>query len=248
MLDNAKIGHNNPPPFDQEVFGDHDKTVNDFMEASKQWLNMEELKNEADAEALTDQISGLGKLVKKVDEARKAAKKPHDDAGRAVQAAYTPLIEKLKRAQTSLKEKLSVWVTARAKAEEEERQKREEEAARAAKEAEAARAAAEANGDISAQVEAEQKAAQAEEEAKVASRPVETKVRSATGAGRTLSQRSVKMVEVTNVRLVFQRYQDRPEVLDLLTRLATSEVRAAGFDHEATPIPGVNVRIETKLA
>jgi len=243
MLDNerAVIGDNNPPAFDAEVVTGFTAKTEEFLKVTQQWLQLEKVVTEVQATQMTDQIDGLRGLDKKIDTARKDAKKPHDDAGKLVQAAFNPLLAKLKTAADALKPKLAEYAAEKARIEAGEKAKAEEEALEKAKQAEADRMAAEASGDIGALVDAEQQAKAAEEELKEASRKPTTNVKSASGAGRTMSLRTVKEVEVTNVRVLFMHYQDRPEVTELLKRLATADVRSKDYDPEASPIPGIKV-------
>lgn len=243
MLDNdrAVIGGNNPPPFDPETHAEYQATVAEFMAVSKQWLDLEAIATQQQAEQLADQVTGLRGLFKKVDDARKAAKKPHDEAGKAVQDAYNPILAQLKRAGDALKEKLGVWATKR---EEEERQQKAQEAEAARKaQAEAderARIAAQTN-DISAQVEAEAAQKAAADKAKAAEKTIDASVRSASGAGRTMATRTVKDVQITNINVLFMHFRDHPDVADVLTRLATAKVRAKGYDPDQDPIAGIKV-------
>lgn len=250
MLDNerAVIGDNKPPAFDPEVLKAHQETADKFLEAHKAWAGLAKIETEIQASQLTDHIDGLRGLWKKVDASRKAEKKPHDDAGKAVQTAFTPLLAKIKKSADDLKPKLADF------AEEKERieqQKKDEAAAIARKEAEAAeklRQEAEAANDVSAQVDAEERAKAAEVAAKEASKPVKTAIKSASGAGRSMSMRTVKEVEVGNYNALYLRYRERPEVQELLHRLATAEVRAAGYDHTADPVPGIEIKTRKVMA
>ena len=200
MLDanEAGIGHNNPPPYDPEALSEHKSKADEFLAVTQQWLGLEKIETEEHAAQVTDQLDGLRGLYKKVDGARKAAKKPHDDAGKAVQAAYSPILTKLQRAADALKPKLGAYVEAKARREAEAKRKAEDEARREAAAAERALREAEASGDISAQVEAEEKAKAAEKAAKEAQKAPDTRVRSASGAGDndlkpTLSRRAGKL-------------------------------------------------------
>lgn len=242
MLDaeTAGPGHNNPPPYDPDALAELNEKVSEFLKATQTWLSLEKIETEIHAGQVTDQISGLRGLWKKVDTARKSAKKPHDDAGKAVQAAFNPLLTKLTRAADALKPKLAVYAEEKAAREEEARKIAGAEAQKQAEEAKAKLAEAEAAGDIGAQVEAEEAAKEAEEAQTKAARPVSSGVKSATGAGRTMSMRKVKEVEITNLNVLFMHYRDRPEVSELLQRLATAEVRSKDYD-PAKPVPGVNV-------
>ncbi|MCG7574883.1 hypothetical protein MHM39_15025 [Phaeobacter sp. CNT1-3] len=244
----ATIGHNNPPAFDPTVLAEFQTTANDFLEATAAWQALEKIENEAQAEQLNDQITGLRGLWKKVDAARKDAKKPHDDAGKAVQAAFTPLLKKLAMASDALKPKLADYVAAR-EAEEAQRKAAEEARARADREAAEERARlAQMQGDIDAQVEAEEAQKAAEKAEREAAKGASTKVKSASGGGRTMSTRTIREVEVTNVRVLFMHYQNHPDVADVLRRLAAADVRAKGFNPEQTPIPGIKITERKNIA
>jgi len=242
MLDNElpPRDHNLPPAFDASVVDHFGTKTEEFLNASQQWLAMDEIATDEHAGQITDQIDGLRGLYKKVDDARKEAKKPHDDAGKDVQAAFTPMLTKLKTAAEKLKPKLASFAAAKARAAEEERRQAEAEARRQADEAEAARKAAEQSGDIGAQVDAEEAAKAADKAQKDAARKVDTGVKSATGAGRTMSLRKIKEVEVTNINVLFMALRDEPEIQELLQRIATRVVRAKGYG-DGSPLPGVTV-------
>lgn len=237
-------GHNKPPAYDPDIHAELSERVAKFLEATQAWLKLEAVKDEETAGHMADQINGLRGLYKTVDTARKEAKKPHDDAGKEVQLAYNPLLEKLGRAADALKPKLAAYATEKAKAEA-ERRREEERAARidAEQAAERARMAA-AEGDIGAQVEAEEQAKAAEKAAAQAAKAPKAQVTSATGAGRTMATRTIKNVKITNPRMLFMALQDHPEVLACLERVATQTVRAKGYDHENAPLPGIEL-IET---
>lgn len=233
------IGDNNPPAFDQSALDEAVKSFDDFMSASKVWLDLPKIETDDHASKATDMITGLRKLFKEIDDTRKAQKKPHDDAGKKVQAAFTPYLEKVKAAGDKLKPKLAEFLDAKEKRLEEERRKAEAVAQEEARLAAAALAKAEAENDISAQVDAEQAIKASEKAVKKAGKPVRASTGSATGAGRTISLRKVKTVEVTNIRMLFMHYQNHPDVHDLLRRLATEDVRSSEVD--SSKIPGIAV-------
>lgn len=250
MLDRtaAGPGHNNPPAYDPEILKGLSETTTNFMDASQVWLDMEAIATEEHASQLTDQIDGLRGLWKKVDEARKTAKKPHDAAGQTVQDAFNPLLKKLKAAGDSLKPKLATYAEQKAREEEAKRAEERRIAEEQTRAAEAAKKEAEASGNIAAQIDAEEQAKAAEEAAKRAEQPVKTQVKSATGAGRTMAMRKIKEVEIENPRVLFLHYQNHPDVIDTLRRLATADVRAKGYDPEAKPIPGIKVTERNVMA
>lgn len=251
-IDNAEpvagIGHNRPPAFDAEVLNEHKATVDEFMKVTITWLKLEKIEGDLQAEQLTDQISGLRALHKKVDEARKAAKKPHDEAGQEVQDAFLPILTKLEKAGKALKPKLAAYATAKAEAERAAKAKAEAEARKEREEAEERARQAEAAGDIAAQVDAEEAKKAAEEKAKVAAKAVDTKVKSASGGGRTMGLRTQKVAEITNINVVFMHFKEHPKVAELLTSLATAEVRSKGYDHDAAPLPGIKITEKQVIA
>ncbi|MCV6826029.1 MULTISPECIES: hypothetical protein [Halocynthiibacter] len=242
----AGLGHNNPPPFSQEKLAGFVERVTEFMKANKAWLDLKQIETDDHAEKATDMIAGLRGLYKEVDTARKAEKKPHDDAGKAVQAAYTPQLDKLKTAADKLKPLIASYIDKKAKAEEEKKRKEEAEAREKARLAEEAAKKAEEENDVGALVEAEAAKKAAEKEAKKASAPVKKSVGSATGAGRTISTRKSRHAVVENPLQVFMYYRDHPDVIDVLTRLATADVRAKDVDE--TKIPGISIAEKVSAA
>lgn len=244
----APMGHNQPPAFDPNVLASRQVTAEEFLEVTKMWQSVEKIESETQAEQLNDQITGLRKLWKKVDADRKAAKKPHDDAGREVQTAFNPLLKKLAAAADALKSKLSEFAAEKQRREDEAREQAQQDAE--AKQAEAARLVAEAaaSGDISAQVDAEEAQKAAEKQAKAAAKRAVSGIKSASGGGRTMSVRTIREVEVTNVRLLFMHYQNHPDVAEVLRRIATADVRAKGFDPEETKIPGITITERKSVA
>ena len=151
-----------------------------------------------------------------------------------MQAAFTPLLEALKVSADKLKSHLKPFLVSKAKAEAEERKRKAEEAARIEAEAKAL----EEQGGIAAEIEVDARRKEAEELAAAAALKSNVSVKSATGAGKTIALRTVKDVEVTNLMSLFLRYKNHPKVVDLLTSLATAEVRSNGFSGE---IKGANI-------
>ncbi|MEP2205226.1 MAG: hypothetical protein ABJI65_20435, partial [Tateyamaria sp.] len=60
------------------------------------------------------------------------------------------------------------------------------------------------------------------------------------------SLRTTIEVKVTNPRLLFMRYQDRPEVLECLRNLAAREARQASFNVKTDKIPGADITADQK--
>lgn len=232
----SPIGHNHPPPYDPDKLAELSATVESFMGQSTKIRNeFAPIQTEAHAALLTDHIAGLRGLAKKVDAARADAKKPHDDAGKAVQAAFKPLLDRLERATGIMLDLSNDYLTRKRQEEAKRRAEEQAEADRLRAEAEAKAKAAAESGDLSAEVEAEEAAKAADEAQELAGREVKASVRSATGAGRTISQREVRTVEIENIRVLFLRLQAAPEVAEVLQRLANAHVRAKDWDGKDLP-------------
>lgn len=246
--DRAKIGGNNPPPFDAEEVAKLDAAGEKFLEAAAQWLENGDLETEEDATLLNDFMAGVKARAKIAEEARKAAKKPHDDAGKAVQAAFKPVIEKMEKANTKVQPLLTEWLKKEQAKKDAEAERLRAEAQAAQEEANRKAAAAAARNDISGEVDAEAAQKEAAKQAKDAERFAKksANVGSATGGGRTASLRTVIEVKVTNPRQLFMRYQDHPDLLECLRNLAAREARQASFDIKNDKIPGADITADQK--
>lgn len=99
--------------------------IDDLMLEARNYLDGEPIANEQQAEAVSSLLNRLRRVAKDADEARKVEKKPHDDAGKAVQAKWTPIIDKAELASKTAKEALAPWLQ-----QVEEAQRAEAEAAR----------------------------------------------------------------------------------------------------------------------
>jgi hypothetical protein len=127
--------------------------IDDLMLEARNYLDGEPIANEEQANAVSSLLNRLRRVAKDADEARKVEKKPHDDAAKAVQAKWTPIISKAELATSTAKQALAPWLR-----QVEEKQRHEAELAR--QEAErlariAAEAHAKATGNLEAQEDAE---------------------------------------------------------------------------------------------
>jgi hypothetical protein len=212
-----------------------------FCDAAGKWLDIKQVQNAEQSERLTDFVTGARGLFKRVDEARKEAKKPWDDLGQMVQDAYTPLTAKLDKLSKAMKAMQADWLSrenariAKEKAEAEAKARAEREAA------EKAAAEALARNDISGQVEAEEALKAAQKAEKQAAKPVKAQAGSATGGGRTMSLRKTKHARITNKRVCFAYFMDHPAVDELLERLATAAVRAGDITETNKTLAGVDI-------
>jgi len=212
-----------------------------FCDAAGAWKDLGRIENPAQSERLTDFVAGARGLYKKTDEARKKAKSIHDAKGAAVQKAFTPLLDKLERVASLMKDMQADWLRREEARIAQEKRAAQEEADRLRREAEAAAAQAAARNDISGQVDAEAALKAAEEQAAAAARTEKARAGSATGGGRAMALRTQAYAEIENWRAVFMHFEARQEVKDVLQRLADAAIRG-GED-----VPGAK-RAERKVA
>src|SRR5690349_674097 len=100
--------------------------VEDLLLECRNWLDGEPVETEAQADAISALVNRARRIRKDADEARKAEKKPHDDAAKAVQAKWVPTIDKADLAAETAKKALAPYLQ-----KVEDQQRAEAEAARA---------------------------------------------------------------------------------------------------------------------
>ena len=239
------MGDNFPPAPTPFVPTDLLESVDAYMQAST-LIRSEAfpIRSDENAERLTDHIGGLRGLKTKVDNERKRQKKPHDDAGKAVQEVFTPVLTRLEKALDAMllgQTEALRWTEENAR----KAKAKEEAQARAARE-EADRLALEAaaSGDLDAESRAEEAQAAAAEMQAKADAPVKVSAGSATGSGRTIALVEVKSADIKNLRLLFLHFIDAPEVRDVLQRLANAALRSADWD--GVDLPGTETLREKK--
>lgn len=238
----ATIGHNNPPeatPFDLSAAESEDLVLE-----AKNWLDGSGVNSEADAEGVSKLLDMARKGSKRADEARKAEKRPHDDAGKAVQAKWAPVISRYTLTEDTCKQALAPYL--RKKDDEqkaiaaEARRKADEEAAAAV---EAIRASRQGEADLEAREQAERQLEQAKQSEADARRAEGAKAH-AKGGTRAVGLRTVWKSEVTDAnafaRWVWTNRND--ELLTFLADLARREVHGG-----MRAIPGVTITEEKVL-
>ncbi len=212
--------------------------VEALARAANNWAKqVQEIADEETARRADDYLSQLTAELKRVEEERKAEKQPHIEAGKAIDLAYGPLKLVLEVAKSLIAPKVTSWLRRKRQAEEAEKRRQQEEAERLQREAEAAAAkAAAGQGDIvQNKVQATLLAATAAAAAEEAAKPV---ARSQVRGDLSYRARSLKVLwraEIEDVFLTLIYFQDRPEVRDLLTRLACAEAPAAHRDGKEIP-------------
>ncbi|MBS4048083.1 MAG: hypothetical protein KG075_17185 [Alphaproteobacteria bacterium] len=223
MTDRHAIGGNQPPPV--EAFSLHIEELFSLVSGSVA-APVQTDEQEAALDALLDDVR---KAKKDADAERAAEKKPHDDAAKAVQTAWKPLLDRCDKAAEAIKAALTPYRTAK--------QRAKDEAARIAREeAEAKqRAAQEAlrqSDDLEARFAAEEQLKQAEKLAAQANRID----RSATGL------RTYQVADVTDRRALLEHVMRNDP--DALTEWLAEYARKA----LPAQLPGVTIRIEKKAA
>ena len=223
------IGHNSPPPF--EAFSLH---IEDLYSTASGTLTGEGVQNDAQESAIDELMDEFRKAKKAADDQRALEKKPHDDAGKAVQAQWKPLLEKCDRAIEACKAALTPYRAKKLAAKEAEAKRLRDEAEAKAREAQAALATA--NTMDLEQIEQAEVALQVAQKLSVVANKLD---RSSTGL------RTYWEAEVTDKRAALNHYIKRePDAfLDLIQTLADRDARST-----RAPVPGVIFHERKKAA
>ncbi len=123
----AALGHNAPPPF--EAWSMHIEGLFDLANG------IGEATNDEQEAALDELLDEFRKARKAADGERAAEKKPHDDAGKVVQAKWKPLLDRCDIATDAIKKALTPYRAAKQKAIDDAARKAREEAEKARLEA-----------------------------------------------------------------------------------------------------------------
>jgi membrane-associated HD superfamily phosphohydrolase len=202
---------NAPPP--EAAFA---MKLDDLELEAKNWCDGDPLSNEKQAESVTQLVDAAKRLEAEIETTRKTEKEPFLEGGRAVDAKYKPLAERVDKITKLLKRSLKAWL----EAVEADKQRKAEAARREAEEAEArlreTHQAAQQSSDWADQ-EALDNAEKEAEEARREARKIE-KQATVTRAGSTIVKlRSVWLVNVTDHRTLLNYYlKNRPDVRDEL--------------------------------
>lgn len=233
------IGHNAPPPFEA-----HSLHIEELIDAAKQFLDGEPIATQGQADEVGKLLDMIRQAKKGADEQRAAEKKPHDDAGKAVQAQWKPLIDRCDLAAGTAKKALVPWLE---KLEAEQRaaaQKAREDAEAARVAALEAERAAQASADLGAAERAEQARKDANAAEKSANRADKAKAH-ALGGGRAVGLRSTWHAVIEDRRELLAHYmRSRPaDLLAWLQDQADKDIRAG-----VRSLPGVSVKEERVAA
>lgn len=148
-------GHNSPPPFEA-----HSLNIEDLVAEAQNWLDGEPIATQAQADDLGRLMDALRKARGAADKDRKVEKQQFDEGAKAIQAKWTPLLERCDMAVIVAKRALTPFLEAQETANKAAAATARAEADRKAEEARQAAVAARSD-DLAAQeaVEAQLKAA-----------------------------------------------------------------------------------------
>lgn len=211
-------GHNCPPA--EVAFS---MEVDDLFTLLSDTLAGGEVDTDAKEAAIDALMDDFRKAAKEADKLRAAEKKPHDDAGKAVQAKWKPIIDKADRGATACKDALTPYRIARQRAKDEADRKAREEAEAKQR---AAQEALRASDDLEARFAAERALDQAQKLTMAANRSA----REATGL------RTYWEAEIADKGAALRAYlKSHPD--DFLSLIQTLADRDARGDRH--PVPGV---------
>lgn len=231
--DAPEIGHNS---------GDLSlaEQVREYADLALSWLRkVGGVKDKISADKAANFRAKLIELGKAADAEREAKKRPHDDAARAVQAEYKPIIDEAKAAAEELRSALTVYMR------EEERKERERLAEERRKEEE--RIAAERariEKERAEQLERDPALAMLEPEPElpIAPAPVDdVKIRAGGQRGRATGLRTVTTWVVVDYAATLTYMKNHPDVVAAVEKVARAQAKAGAV------VPGVEKR-EEKVA
>lgn len=240
--DTPTIGHNLPSPLD--LIRDDAEAV---AKAANEWhVAVPQILDAETAQRSDDYLSQITKWITKVDHTRLAETQSLRDKVAAINATYRPLQELLQAAKNLINPKRTDWLQREQRRHNEEKRRQQEAAARIKFASDAAfkKALAHAGDIVGNMATAATLALQAQEAAEAAARPVERAQVRGSYSARASSLRTTWRAEVDSVRHCFDYYQNRSEIRELLTKLASAE--AATAHREGRTIPGCRIIGEEK--
>lgn len=246
----AGLGHNLPDEFDA-IKARVDALVESANRAAIAHPKVDE---EETAGKFRDFLEQIRLAHKAAEDERKRQKQPHADAAKAVDDRFRPLTAALDMIKKILNPKLTAYLQAKQRREQEEARKLAEEAEAARLAAEEAAAEAEhGEGDVvGSHIAAEEAQTAAKEADKVATQAAKTPTQvRGSETGRAASLRTTYSGKIVDDMKVFRRYRKNGTMLDALQRAVNAELR--GADKSAIrrgefSIPGVEIVEEQNAA
>ena len=180
------------------------------------------------APKLRDVMKLAGEAFSGMEVDRKEAQDPHQEKIDDIRAAYRPLTERASRVKEGARQALNIWSEA-------DRLRLEHEAAEANRiaqeaSAEAARRAQEANPfEVEETLDAAKNAAEAALEAEYVGKVAASgpRVGSASGIAKAGGQRTTWSAKVTDTKKAAAYFHKHPDVVAVLTKLASAQMRAS---------------------
>ena len=206
-----------------------------IRDQAKSWIaEIVTVKSKADADKSANFADAFAKIEKRAEQLRKAEKEPHLEAGRAVDAAWKPLVERASECKTWSKKAAEAWLLAERKRLADEEAQRKLEAAKAAAEAERLRREAEAAGAPPPVID----------EAFTPPPPPQTA--KAGTSGRKISIRTRTIYDIVDLRAVLGFIADMnnpPQDLISTLQVIVNRMSSAGVK-----VPGVETKIIEEVA
>lgn len=242
----AEIGHNQEPTKYDQLTERRDV----LLATARKWLEERPvITDQVMADTAADFLKQLKAFEKEAESERKAEKKPHDDAAKAIQARYAELKDPVKTAEGFIKKKVEAYLKAelkkkqeaeRAAREEAERKKREAHEAemmalQAAQTGDAVDAAGEADRTAEAAVLAEKEADA------VANQKTQVHGEFGSAAGLKKTYKAV----ITDHDTALMHFKDHPDVVAVVQKLANGIARSPASRHQK--IPGVEIVEDLKF-
>jgi hypothetical protein len=204
--------------------------IADAVAQAREWLSKNDIADKVAADTAANMRARLLELAKKADAERDAKKRPHLEAGRAVDAEYMPQIDMAKGGANTIRDALTQWMRA------EEAQQRAE--AEAKRKAEEERLAAERAAHLAANPIAE-----FTEEPPLPLAPVEApKVQAGGQAGRKAGLRTVTRYELTDYEAALAHVRNHKDVIAAVEKACFAMAKAGAT------VPGVNTITERVAA
>ena len=202
--------------------------VKELVAAANEWGKLPAITDAEQAGRCDDLIAQCRNEAKAIDDARKRERQPHDEAVRAIQGAFNPLIEMLGTAGAILRKLKAAWLL-RLEAAQAEQRRKAEAAALAAQEAAdmaAASAAAGLRPAVEGKVEAETAAERARDAAEHADRLARARPQVTSElTGRASGFTKTWAAKITDPVQAAQHYAQHAKVLDAIQQCANADAR-----------------------
>lgn len=213
--------------------------IDDLYDEAKHWLDGQLLASQAQADAVGQLMAQVRTIRKDADTERKVEKKPHDDAAKAVQEKWLPILSKADRVIEAAQRPLTDWL-----ARQEAERLAQEAAARAEADRLAQEAAAMARGSLE-DAEAHDAAIEASKAAERAVGRIAKAKSHVAGNGRAVALRTYHetTLEAAHLALAWLK-KHRP---DDLREAVLSLVKSEPIDIRRT-IPGVTITEQKRAA